>query len=412
MKPCLYRPLIGVGLMVLISGCADSPVDSGIRNLSSGSAALVQVSAGDGQTADINSDVATAPAVIVKNANGVALPGVSVTFVVKQGGGSVGSPTAITNAQGIASAGSWTLGGTPGINEVDAVVGSLAPVHFTATALQPAPPPPIAGAFSITIRWLASGTLRQQQAVTSAAARWESIISSDLSSIPMTAPAATCFSTQPAINEMVDDVLIFVELVSIDGAGKVLGEAGPCYVRSDDGLPVVGHLKLDTADLQQMETYGTLDDVVLHEMGHILGIGTLWSDRNLLLGVGTPDPTFTGLGAVAAYNMLGGPGASVPVENTGTDGTRDGHWRESVFGNELMTGYIGGTPNPVSALTIASLQDLGYGANPNAASGYTLGGSSQNLTNAVDLRDREHVKKPRFKVDRHGKRSDNRKPLP
>jgi hypothetical protein len=333
------------------------------------------------------------------------MAGVTVKFVVAQGGGSVGSPTALTDAQGIASAGSWTLGAAPGVNEVDAVVGSLPAVRFTATALQPVPAPPVtSGGFHITIRWIASGSPRQQQAVTSAIARWQSVIASDLTNIPMNAPAATCFSTQPAINEMVDDVLIFVELVSIDGAGKVLGEAGPCYVRSDDGLPVVGHLKLDTADLAQMETYGTLDDVVLHEMGHILGIGTLWPDKSLLLGGGTPDPTFTGVGAVAAYSALGGMGANVPVENTGADGTRDGHWRESVFGNELMTGYIGGTPNPLSALTIASLQDLGYGANTSAASGYTLGGLSQNLTTGIDLRHREHLKKPKFKVDRQGKR--------
>ena len=410
MKQSVFRPLAGACLLVLVGACADSPVDSGIRSVSKNSAALVQVSAGDGQTADIGSAVALAPAVIVKNASGVALAGVTVNFIVKQGGGSIGSPTVVTDSTGIASAGSWTLGNTPGVNEVEAVVGALAPVKFTATALQPAPPPPIAGGFSITIRWLASGTPRQQQAVTNAAARWESIITSDLSSIPMTAPAATCFTTQPAINETIDDVLIFVELVNIDGAGKVLGEAGPCYIRSDDGLPVVGHLKLDTADLQQMEVYGTLDDVVLHEMGHILGIGTLWSDKNLILGAGTPDPTFTGLGAVAAYQALGGLAPSVPVENTGADGTRDGHWRETVFGNELMTGYIGGTPNPVSAMTIASLQDLGYGANTSAASGYTLGASSHNLTTSVDLRNREHVKKPKFKVDRHGKKSDHPQP--
>jgi hypothetical protein len=341
-----YRFPVGlIGLALLsVGACSDSPVDSGKRNVLSRTAALVQVSAGDEQAANINTEVATAPAVIVKDGSGVPMSGVRVRFVVAQGGGSVGSPTALTNAQGIATAGSWKLGSSPGANEVDAVVGSLPPVRFTATALQPAPAPPVAsgGVFQITIRWIASGTPRQQQAIISAAARWQSIIASDLTNIPMNAPAAACFSTQPAINEIVDDVLIVVELVSIDGAGKVLGEAGPCYVRSDDGLPVVGHLKLDTADLQQMETYGTLDDVVLHEMGHILGIGTLWPDKNLLVGAGTADPTFTGAGAIAAYNTLGGMGASVPVENTGADGTRDGHWRERVR-QWLMTGYIGNT---------------------------------------------------------------------
>ncbi len=393
----------GLGLLLATAACSDTPTDPGVLKPVA-TAALVSVSEGDGQTADVNSAVPTAPAVLVKSASGAPMAGVTVEFVVVQGGGSVTSPTAVTNAQGIATAGGWTLGATPGLNAVDAKVGSLAPVHFTATALQPPPlPVPGTGAFNITIRWIASGSVRQQQAVTNAAARWESIIRSDLTNIPMTAPAAACFTAQPAINENVDDMLMFVELVPIDGAGKVLGEAGPCYVRSEDGLPVVGHLKLDTADLQQMESYGTLDDVVLHEMGHILGIGTLWSSANLLTGAGTPDPVFTGMSAVSAYNVLGGLGATVPVENTGADGTRDGHWRESVFGNELMTGYIGGTPNPVSAMTIASLQDLGYGANTSAASTYTLSSTSGNLTTGVDLRTREHVKRPKYKIDRHGK---------
>ena len=41
-------------------------------------------------------------------------------------------------------------------------------------------------------------------------------------------------------------------------------------------------------------------------------------------------------------------------------GTAGVHWSEAVFGNELMTGYISGTPDPLSSLTIAALRDLGY----------------------------------------------------
>jgi hypothetical protein len=50
----------------------------------------------------------------------------------------------------------------------------------------------------------------------------------------------------------------------------------------------------------------------------------------------------------------------VPVENTGGPGTRGSHWRESVFGNELMTGFIDAGSNPLSAVTAASLRDEGY----------------------------------------------------
>ena len=52
-------------------------------------------------------------------------------------------------------------------------------------------------------------------------------------------------------------------------------------------------------------------------------------------------------------------GAPVPVENTGGEGTRDSHWRESTFRSELMTGYIN-SRNPLSTVTVGALRDLGY----------------------------------------------------
>ena len=51
-------------------------------------------------------------------------------------------------------------------------------------------------------------------------------------------------------------------------------------------------------------------------------------------------------------------GASgVPVENTGGAGTRGGHWRESIFQTELMTGWAGGAMamSSVSVVTTALL---------------------------------------------------------
>jgi hypothetical protein len=241
--------------------------------------------------------------------------------------------------------------------------------------------------------------------VSNAVARWQSVITADLMNIPVKAPAASCFDTQPALNETVDDLVIFVELVYIDGPGKVLGQAGPCFVRSDNNLPVVGHLKLDTEDLALMERNGSLDDVVMHEIGHVLGIGTMWSTRGLIAGAGTGDPRFTGSWALGAYRSLGGSDAFVPVENTGGEGTRDGHWRESIFGNELMTGYISGANNPMSALTIASLSDLGYGTNPGAASSFTLSSARGSVVQGIDLHRHERLVRPKYRIDRLGHRT-------
>jgi len=116
---------------------------------------------------------------------------------------------------------------------------------------------------------------------------------------------------------------------------------------------------------------------VLHEMGHILGIGTLWSyQRSLLMGRGTDDPFFTGLSAGQQFASLGGtasyPGGSVPVENSGSTGTRDAHWRRSIFSNELMQGYAQPGGMPMSRVTIASLSDLGYSVTYTGSDSYSF----------------------------------------
>ena len=57
----------------------------------------------------------------------------------------------------------------------------------------------------------------------------------------------------------------------------------------------------------------------------------------------------------------------VPVANTGGAGTREGHWRETTFGNELMTGFLDGGINPLSRVTVGALEDMGYQVNYQAA---------------------------------------------
>ncbi len=138
-------------------------------------------------------------------------------------------------------------------------------------------------------------------------------------------------------------------------------------------LPIHGIMQFDAADMASMVSSGLLYSVVLHEMGHILGIGTLWSDFGLLSGAYTSNPIFTGADATAQYNQIFGTNAAgVPVEATGGAGTADAHWRETVFTNELMTGWAGpGTNLPLSRVTIGSLADLGYTVNYAAADAYT-----------------------------------------
>ena len=172
---------------------------------------------------------------------------------------------------------------------------------------------------------------------------------------------------------LVDDLVIDASAPFIDGSGSILGQAGPTSFRSGSGLPSRGQMEFDSADVAALERNGGLEDVIVHEMGHVLGIGTIWRNKGLLTGAGTNDPRFTGAGATAEYNRIFGRNeSSVPVANTGGQGTRDGHWRESVFDNELMTGFINsGVSNPISSVTVASLGDIGYEVDLSKADAYT-----------------------------------------
>ena len=407
--------VVGFGLsgLVLTTACSETdsplslspvPVDTPVV---ARRPAAVEVKAGANQTATAGTSLPIAPEVLVRDNFGQPMAGVAVVFTVVSGGGSIGVGLTVTSPSGTATPDYWLLG-TQGVNTLEVRADTLAPIRITATATAPVVVTPAlpsgSGTFNITTRNIAVLTARQQQAVDRAVATWQGAIRGDLTNIPILANAGTCFATQPKVQETVDDILIFIEFVAIDGVGKTLGEAGPCYVRTDNNLPIMGHLKLDVADLGLMESNGTIDAVVTHEIGHILGIGTLWTSKSLLNGAGTPDPLFNGSYAVTAWQTLGGSGF-VPVENTGGEGTKEGHWRETTFGNELMTGWVNTGNNPLSAMTIASLADLGYGANPGAAATYALGSGSGRATAGIDLEAHEIVKKPKFKVDKQGNKT-------
>ncbi len=82
--------------------------------------------------------VAAPPAVLVTDANGNPVAGVAVTFAVTAGGGSIAPVTAVsTNASGIATLTSWTLGTVAGVNTVTATGTGLTPalISFTATGV-------------------------------------------------------------------------------------------------------------------------------------------------------------------------------------------------------------------------------------------------------------------------------------
>lgn len=169
---------------------------------------------------------------------------------------------------------------------------------------------------------------------------------------------------------------IFAVVESIDGVGGTLGSAGPCLVRADD-TPALGVMRFDNADVQSLLSAGRLPSVVLHEMLHVVGFGTVWSDQAVIDTLTDPaNASFTGLLARQACRDFNGGATicatSVPVHSTDGTGSRYSHWRESTFGSELMTPFLGSGATPFSATTIGSLEDLGYEVSYETANPYTL----------------------------------------
>jgi hypothetical protein len=247
------------------------------------------------------------------------------------------------------------------------------------------PSPVVDTDFEIEIVFINHGTPSQDAAFQSAADRWMAILDGDLTDVSFAnspVEANTCIQGQPEVFDTVDDLRIFVDIAPIDGVLGTLGQAGPCQIRSASLLPVLGFMQLDSHDAARLDQEGDLPEVTLHEMGHVLGLGTLWSNFDtLLVNPSLPSNTgidthFLGKAAILAFDAAGGAaymgGAKVPVENLLGEGSSDSHWRESVLLLELMTPELTpGISNPLSAITTESLADLGYSVDSSGADPFT-----------------------------------------
>eukprot|EP00904_Undaria_pinnatifida_P013079 jgi/Undpi1/8901/HiC_scaffold_25.g11363.m1 len=214
-------------------------------------------------------------------------------------------------------------------------------------------------AFYIEVDYIGTWTDARKAVFDTAAARWSQVITH----VP-------CGGTNdyPA-----GRLLISATLKEIDGTGGTLGSAGPTSIwNSCNTISLLGAMTFDIDDIENMEDNGTFEGVIQHEMGHVIGVGTLWG-----VGYGDcttcrddGDPAWTCPAALSEYYDIGGTDANI-VETDGGTGTSCGHLDEDIFDDELMTGYVYLTMH-MSKMTAAILDDLDYIVDPSAVDSYTL----------------------------------------
>jgi hypothetical protein len=178
----------------------------------------------------------------------------------------------------------------------------------------------------------------------------------------ITVGAGTC-GGNAGIDEVVDDLVVdlFMSTVDLPSAAQ----ATPCE-NGPDGLPRYGFAEMDYESLEDVRTLGMLEEIALHELGHVLGFGTVAKWLSFVPNSGSTDPRFIGPRALAENSALG-RSSDIPVMTI--DGSYQPHWESTFLGPEIMATVPDGSA--LSRLTIASLGDLGYAVDPAAADPYT-----------------------------------------
>lgn len=336
-------------------------------------AALEPVSPVD-QVGVLRFTVAKTPRVKVLDNEGKPVAGIPVQFALAPGGDAViAGATATTDANGIAFLGDWRLRNAPTSTVIASVPGFPAlSAEFRASG--------VARDFVIDVRFGNQFDPDFRDAFVTAALRWMEIITGDLPDRIYN--SAGCFGIAPPLNETIDDIVIYAQLFT-DAPGGVLGRAGPCSnsLRAN-AIPSYGGMEFDTFDLVNLQNTNRIVPVIIHEMGHVLGLGSLWTSGlpngfGLVADPGTDDPIFVGPQAVAFWPLIGSSyaGRVVPIENSGGAGTAGSHWRESILDAELMTGFVepAGVSMPISVVTVAALRDFGYTVDITKADPFTAG---------------------------------------
>ena len=199
-----------------------------------------------------------------------------------------------------------------------------------------------------------SGDTSFQPLFDNAALIWESILPSYQDGTTGFGPFAS----------PIGPIVVDAGVSAIDGPNGTLAFAGPSSGTTDNGgffVTTEGDLQFDSADIDTLAADGNLQDIIVHELGHVLGFGTLWVANDVFDGTSSDTSVgeYTGNFGVVTYNQeFGLDEAFVPIENNGGPGTANGHFDEEFFGVALNS-----DPTVDAPAGSSSVQEFRFGPN-------------------------------------------------
>lgn len=227
---------------------------------------------------------------------------------------------------------------------------------------------PLESQFDIEFIFLSDFTESERSLFIQAADRWEDVIVGDLINVevPDNFGYRSDFLNKVILveDDYIDDLRIYVAKSNAADQDSIM-QAYVQFRRVSDLKAVIGEILTFPNSLNQPFSY----KLVLHEIGHILGIGTLWSHEEINMVSCSNDgsvPFFNGWIARLVFKQVFGNRYEGPIVPLTVDSW---HWPRDIFAHELMNPIVS-PGSPLSSITIAALGDLGYEVNPLSADYY------------------------------------------
>ncbi|PRY72472.1 DUF4214 domain-containing protein [Marivita geojedonensis] len=201
-----------------------------------------------------------------------------------------------------------------------------------------------------------------------AVAKWEQVLTGDL---PYAFVEDFGYVDEILIDITFEDIDLFFDGVeqTIIAISSILDQR-PAGIPNGALLPTHSRIVVNTEEAERVRL--NLDELAANTIGRALGFGSLWEEFGLVRDI-EGVATYTGSNALREMAELSDDLNGVNVLEDGADGAlAEQYWSEAILDSELMTPRIefrgaGSSPrpiniadNPLSALTVGAMQDLGY----------------------------------------------------